>query len=597
MTLLPADGRLVKIGGASAMWGDSAIATPQLLTVPGLNYLSYDYLAETTMSIMARAKARNPQAGYATDFVAAAMAENLAVIAAKRVKVLSNAGGLNPEACRAALLAIADKAQIKVNVAVVQGDDILDRTDALRRDGWRDLNGAPLPSRLLSANAYLGARAIASALDRGADIVITGRVVDSAFALAALVHEFGWRWDDWDKLAQATLAGHIIECGAQGSGGLFTDWDAVPDWANIGYPVVECASDGSFTVTKPDNTGGLVVPAAVAEQVLYEIGDPAAYVMPDVTCDFREVRVAASGPQRVRVTGACGRPAPDSYKVSATWQDGYRLDALMAIRGIKAAAKAEKTAAAVLERTRAMMAARGFGDYSETLVELLGTEALYGPHARARETREVVLRLAVRHPDKAALEFLRREVTSPGTSMGPGTRGHFGGRSDIQPIVRLCSFLVSKAMVTVELNCAGTTTRLPPDAAAPATPPAPAVAPPAAPPDAAGPGITVPLARLAYARSGDKGNSSNIGVIPRQPGYWPYLAAALSAERVAAHFAHLCNGAVDRYILPGLPALNFVLQDALGGGGMASLRSDPLGKSFAQILLDLPVQVPRHLLG
>lgn len=585
---------IVKIGGASGMWGDSCIATPQLLAVPGLNYLSYDYLAETTMSILARAKAKNPQAGYATDFVTVAMAENLDAIAARGVKVLSNAGGLNPEACRDAVQTLAEARGLKLRIAVVTGDDIHAQVETLRAQDARDLAGKPLPERLVSANVYLGARAVAHALELGADIVISGRVVDSAFVVGALAHEFGWDWNEWDKLAQATLAGHIIECGAQGSGGLFTDWEQVPGWDDIGYPVIECSADGSFVVTKPGGTGGLVVPASVAEQVLYEIGDPAAYVMPDVVCDFRDVRVEAVGSERVRLTGARGRPGPERYKVSATYQDGYQLDCMMAIRGINAYTKAQKTADALLVRTRRLMRERGFEDYRDVVVEHLGTEALYGPHARMRDTREVVLRIAVRHAKKEALEYLRREVTSPGTSMGPGTRGHFGGRSDIRPVVRLCSFLVPRAAAKPRVLFEGKEAWVMEPASDERVALHELAFGRASMP--AGESVEVPLVRIAHARSGDKGDTSNIGVLARSEALWPVLLAQLTPERVKAYFAHLVTGEVERYELPGLRALNFLLHGALGGGGMASLRSDPLGKSFAQMLLDMPIAVPKHLL-
>ncbi|MFN8057907.1 MAG: acyclic terpene utilization AtuA family protein [Vicinamibacterales bacterium] len=600
---------LVRLGGASAMWGDSAIATPQLLEVPGLDYLVYDYLAETTMSILARAKAKSPSAGYATDFVSGVMADHLEAITERGVRVLSNAGGMSPFACRDALAAVAAQKGLRPQIAVVTGDDVLAQVDSLRAAGVRDLAGHPLPSQLLSAHAYLGARAVERALAEGADIVLTGRVVDSAFVVGALVHEFGWAWDDWDLLAQATLAAHIIECGAQGSGGLFTDWDRVPDWDNIGYPVIECTPDGAVEVTKPAGTGGLVSPATVAEQMLYEIGDPAAYVMPDVVVDLRQARVHRTGPDRVAVSGSTGTRPPSTYKVSGTWHDGYRVDVLLAIRGRDAQAKAAKTAEALLRRTRRQMTERGFGDYTETLVEYLGAESHYGPHARPSGTREIVLRLAATHPSRDALEHLRREAASTGTSMGPGTRGHFGGRAEIQPVVRLTSFAIDRSRVPVAVDIGGRTAAVE-DAGPTGTPPVAQRSTPAVAerserrecdaasltPEASGALETVPLVRLAHARSGDKGDTCNIGVVARTDAVWPWLRATLTAACVGAHMAHLATGPVERFELPGLLALNFVLHGALGGGGMASLRSDPLGKSFAQILLDMPVIVPASLL-
>ena len=595
----------VRIGGACGFWGDSAMATPQLLQVPGLQYLVYDYLAETTMAILAKARAKDPALGYATDFVQAVMTPHLLAIHTRGIKVIANAGGLNPEGCRDALLQVAQAQGIALRVAVVTGDDLMPQWPALHTQGVRTTAGAPLPDRPLSANAYVGARGIAQALAAGADVVITGRCVDSAVVLGALVHEFGWSWQDWDRLSAGTLAGHLIECGAQATGGLFTDWQQVPDWANIGYPVIDVHDDGSLELSKPEGTGGLIHPGAVAEQILYEVGDPAHYLMPDVCCDWRHVQVERTGPDAVRVRGARGLPAPTHYKANATWQDGYQLQLMMAIRGIDAPLKAERTAQALLARSRTMMAAQGFGDYSETCVELLGGESHYGPHAQPHTAREVVLRIAVRHAQAKALAVLQRECASSGTSMGPGTRSSFSGRADIQPVIKLCSFLVPKSQVRLQMRlgdtvhdasdpgqaCAGSTSA--PCNTAHDSPPAPLEAAQAASDEPLHDGR---LIDLAWARSGDKGDDENIGVIARHPKAWAWLRSQLHAAQVQAYFAHLVQGPVLRYEVPGLQALNFVLHQALGGGGVCSLRSDPLGKSFAQMLLDMPLRVPASVL-
>jgi len=583
----------VRIGGASGFWGDSATATPQLLTVPGLQYLVYDYLAETTMSILARARAKDPALGYATDFVNAAIGPHLPEIMQRGVRVIANAGGLNPHACRDALLKVAAQHGLHPRVAVVSGDDVEHAFTGWCVSGLTQLDGAAVPTtEPWSANVYTGAQGIARALDMDADIVIAGRCVDSAVVVGALAHEFGWGWDDWDRLAAGTLAGHVIECGAQATGGLFTDWQRVPDWDRVGYPVIDCDADGNFVLSKPDNTGGLLDPAAVAEQVLYEVGDPANYLMPDVTCDFREVRTEATADGRVRVHGARGRAPGMHYKGNATWQDGYQISVMMAIRGIDAPAKARRTADALLARTRAMLAARGMGDYSETLVELLGCESHYGPHARELPTREVVLRIGARHAQSRALAFLQRECASAGTSMAAGTRSSFSGRVDIQPVVKVFSFLVPKDAVPMTVEMDDRRVMLPvaaeartPEPAAPVEVPASAIP--------AGPRVQRPLVALAYARSGDKGDDENIGVIARKPEYLALLREQLTPATVRDYFAHLVTGEVERFEVPGLHALNFLMHGALGGGGVASLRSDPLGKSFAQMLLDFPLSVPQ----
>lgn len=591
--------RVVRIGGASGFWGDSTLATPQLLEVAGLDYLVYDYLAETTMAILARARAKNPALGYATDFVTDVLQTHLARILRQGVRVIANAGGLNPLACRDAIAALAAQQGLDVRVAVVTGDSLLDAWQAGTLSSVRRADDdAPLPDGLLSMSAYVGARGIADALAAGAQIVVTGRTVDSACVLGALAHEFGWSWQDWDRLAAGTVAGHIIECGAQATGGLFTDWQRVPGWDNIGYPVLEIEHDGRFVLTKPSGTGGLIDRLAVAEQLLYEVGDPAAYRMADVTCDIRDVRIEQLDAGRVRVSGARGRAPGRDYKGNVTWQDGWQIQLMMAIRGRDARARAQRTAEALLARTRRMLAQAGLPDYSATQVELLGCESHYGPHAQTFDTREVVLRIAARHPCAAGLKFLQRECASVGTSMAAGTRSTFGGRSDIQPLIRVCSFFIDRNEVPLTLVEAGATHPVvglvaDVEADVAADKPGATTAPPADDaPRPSGPARRGRLVEIAVARSGDKGDDENIGVIARRPEYLPWLRAGLTARVIKDYFAHLVSGTVERHEVPGIDALNFVLTHALGGGGVSSLRSDPLGKSYAQMLLDLELDVP-----
>jgi hypothetical protein len=579
--------RIVRIGGASAAWGDSLTATPQLLAVQGLDYLVYDYLAEVTMAILARQRHRNPRLGYAHDFVTGVVGEHLEAITAQGVRLVANAGGLNALSCAQALDALARERGVALKVAAVTGDDVIDQSARL----------AGLPQGVLSANAYTGATGIARALELGAQVVVTGRCVDSALVLGPLAREFGWRWDDWDRLAQGSLAGHIIECGAQATGGLFTDWQKVLGWDDIGYPVLECSPDGSFVVSKPAGTGGLVRRETVAEQVLYELGDPSAYALADVTCDFRDVRLEPAGAERVRVSGARGRPPTPELKVSVTYERDFQVEALALIRGVHALDKARKTAEAFLARTRRMMRDKGFGDYAETRIECLGADSQYGPRAGGADSREIVLRVAARHASRAALEFLRKEVASAGVSMGPGTGGLGGGRPEVRPCVRHHAAYIARDAVRLRVHFEGREEVVPAPAirtealagqSAPHGETAPA-------PD--GGAKRVPLVRLAWARSGDKGDTSNIGVIARRSEYLPWIRRALTPEAVGAWFAHLMRGRrVERYELPGLGALNFLLYEALGGGGSASLSSDPLGKSYAQILLEFPVEIPARLL-
>ena len=334
----------------------------------------------------------------------------------------------------------------------------------------------------------------------------------------------------------------------------------------------------------------------MGEQVVYEIGDPSNYLLPDVSCDFSGIHLEAIGENQVRVSGARGRPATDQCKVSATYADGFRATAQFMIGGIDAPAKAQRTGEALLARCRRLFAERGLGDFTETSVEALGSEATYGPHARA-ETREVIVKVAARHPDKNALEIFSREMAPMALASAPAITGFSGGRPKVTPVIRLFSFVWPKAEIAVGLELDGQSITCPQMRGAATQPPPPPHAEPAAlPADAFAAGTrTVPLVRLAWGRSGDKGDSANIGILARRPEYLPFIRAALSADAVAQWFAHLVQGPVHRYEWPGLDGLNFLLERALGGGGLASLRIDPQGKAYAQMLLDFPIPVPATL--
>ncbi len=604
---MAAHNKTVRIGGASGFWGDSSVGAPQLVASEQVDYLVFDYLAELTMSILAGARLKKPELGYATDFVTVAMRSVLRQVVDKGIRVVSNAGGVNPQGCADALAALAAELGVPLRIAVVTGDDVLPLIPGLRDADppVRELqSGAALPAKVLTANAYLGALPVKAALDAGAQVVITGRCVDSAVTLGILMHEYAWAADAYDQLAAGSLAGHILECGCQATGGLHTDWDTVPDWAHIGYPIVECQQDGAFVVTKPAGTGGKVVPAVVGEQMLYEIGDPAAYLLPDVVCNFTQVQMAQVGEHRVEVKGARGRAPTDSYKVSATYMEGFKTSAQLTIVGFDAAAKAQRTAEAILTRTSELFQENGWEPYTETNIEIIGTESCYGPHARASQSREVVLRLSATHVRKEALQLLSREVAPAGTSWSPGTTGFGGGRASASPSIRQYAFLLEKSRVQPVVHLDGTSTDIAvpagsADAARAAIAPTTA---PAAPEEAVvsadvADSIEVPLIRLAFGRSGDKGDISNIGIIARRPDLLPVLRAQLTEQAVAAWLAHLVEGPVTRYEVPGIDAFNFVCEKALGGGGMATLRNDSLGKGMAQIVLGMPIRVPARLLA
>ncbi len=604
--------KIITIGGAAGAWGDSSLSTAQLLAAGNLDYIVYEALAEVTMAILSRAKMKNPNAGYAIDFINPVLKTHLREIRRQGIRVVTNAGGINPQAAAEALRQIAAEQEIDLKVAVVEGDNLMPQLAQLREADVREMaRNTPLPDQVIAINAYLGAFPIAAALDRGADVVITGRVVDSALMLGPLIHEFGWQPDDLDKLAQGSLVGHLLECGPQSTGGLLTDWESVESWVNIGYPIAECAADGSFVLTKPTGTDGLVNRATVTEQILYEIGDPRAYILPDVTCDFADVQLTEVGPDRVRVEGARGYPPPSTYKACALEMDGYRLTFLLLLTGRDAARKAQRVGETLFGRMRRVFPMMGWGDFRATSIEVLGSESQFGPHGRAADTREVVLKIAAHHDQREALAFFAREIPSSALSMAQSIIGGGSGLPRPTPMIRVHSMLVPREMVEITVD----DLRLPID-------------------DLRNTNydirntnneirgdlienrkskivnevienqkskivndeIEVPLLRIAYGRSGDKGDICNVGIVARRPEFVPVLARELTAEKVKSYLAHLVDGRVERFELPGLHAFNFVLHEALGGGGTASLRFDPLGKGMAQILLECPIRVPVRML-
>lgn len=586
----------LRIGCASGFWGDTEFAAAQLVERGEIDVLVFDYLAEITMSLLIRAKAKDPAMGYAPDFVST-IQPLMKQLKSRGIRVVANAGGVNPSACRDALVAAARTEGVDLTIAAVLGDDLMPQTETMKAAGLREMfSGVRFPARPMSANAYLGAFPIASALAAGADIVVTGRCVDSAVTLAPLIAAFDWTAEDLDKLAQGSLAGHLIECGTQATGGNYTDWASVPGWDDMGFPIAECRADGSFVITKPPGTGGLVTPSTVGEQMLYEIGDPRAYILPDVVCDFTAVTLTQAGADRVEVRGARGRPPTDHAKVSVTYADGFRAMSLFMIGGIDAGAKAHRVGAAMLARLRRKFVERGWPDFTETSIEAIGAEDTYGSRARP-SAREVMLKVGVRHPMKDALELFSREVAPMALMSAPAITGFTGGRPKVQPVVRLFSCLVPKSQLEVSIDMGAQKVSAPPLRGVPFDPSAlPGVGGPLPGADAFARGArTVPLAQLAWARSGDKGDAANIGVISRKPGYLPFIRAAITEQAVTRWFAHLASGPVRRYDLPGIHALNFTLQEALGGGGIASLRMDPQGKAYAQMLLDHPVPIPADL--
>ena len=591
--------KTIHIAGASGYWGESAMATPQLLAAHKsgdihLDYIVYDYLAEITMSILARAKAKSPETGgYARDFVEAVIKPYAKDIADTGIKFIANAGGVNPQACGAAVRTVLKAAGINLNVAVITGDDLMPDLAKIAASAPTDMfSDAPFPDpqTIASINAYLGAFPIAKALAAGADIIITGRVVDSAVTLGACIHEFGWGEQAWDKLASGSLCGHILECGPQVTGGNFTDWEQAGDVSNIGYPIAEICEDGSFVTTKPPGTAGIVNIGTVSEQMLYEIGDPQAYILPDVICDFSDVTITQIGPNRVEISPAKGRPAPTHYKTCLTHRDGYRAGLYLTFIGHRAADKAKAFGAAAIKRAENRLRASNLGGFTEVSIEIIGDGSQMG---QPSSSTDVIMKIAVKHAEAAGVGIFLKELNGTYLATPPGLSAFTGaGRPKPSPVVRLFSYLTPKTDIRISIDAEGMVTHHMDKIFDPLPVPTKPNPTETVPGD-----VAVPLVDLAWARSGDKGDKANIGVIARQAEYLPYIWAALTPDRLGDIFAGFLEdgAAIERFYLPGSHAMNIVLDRALGGGGAASLRNDAQGKGFAQILLAQTIQITAEL--
>ncbi len=582
----------IRIANAGGYWGDDLSQLRRQLELGPVDVVTLDFLAEITMSIMQKQRARDPRAGYARDFVSQ-IEEALPALIERGARVISNAGGVNPLGCRGALMEMAQLHQRPLEVSAVVGDDLLARLGELNAGGapLDDMEtGAPFTTvrdRVSSANAYFGAWPVVEALKTGAQIVVTGRCTDTGITLAPMIHAFEWEADDWDVLASGIVAGHIVECGAQSTGGNFTDWRKVKRFEEIGYPLLEVFPDGSFIVTKHDGTGGMVTVRTVKEQLVYEMGDPRSYITPDVVADFGSIRLEQAGRDRVRVWGIQGRPAPESLKVSASYFDGWKASGSLIISAPQAAEKAQAFAELFWKRLGL--------EFSATHTELVGHSACWGPLAPPSDPPEVLLRLSVRDPDRKKIDAFSKMVPAVILSGPPGV-AVTGGRPQAQEVIAYWPALVPRdkvrpVLVTREgerpldwptpIQAARRPARLEP----PSWPRA----------RGAQKQVAVPLSRLAHARSGDKGDTCNIGVIARAPEIYPWLARTLTAPLVKRHFRGITLGAVERHEAPNLGALNFLLHESLGGGGTVSLRLDAQGKTLSHALLAMEVRVPKAL--
>jgi Acyclic terpene utilisation family protein AtuA len=443
--------KTVRIGNGQGFWGDNVDAPVELVRGGPIDYVGMDYLAEVTLSIMMRQKRKDPDQGYATDFIDF-IRRILPEALERNVRILTNAGGLNPRACRRRIFEVARELGLSgVRVGVVEGDDVHERLPGLIAAGHPLANmdtGEPLAphvDRLMSANAYLGARPVVAALAKGAQIVLCGRVTDTALALAPMIHEFGWGETDWDRLAAGTIAGHILECGAQCTGGNYSRWWEVPDLWNVGYPIAEAREDGSFVVTKHDGTGGMVTEDTVAEQLLYEMSQPDRYITPDCVADFTSIRLAQDGPDRVAVSGISGGPKTPFFKISASYLAGYKTSGQITVSGPRAIAKAHLAAEVVWRRLE--RAGVTFPPENRS-VELVGAGAcLPGIFPPVADPPEVVLRLGVRDADPGKVARFGVELAPLITAGPPGVTGFAGGRPKPQEVMAYWPALLAREEV------------------------------------------------------------------------------------------------------------------------------------------------------
>lgn len=593
----------IRIGNAGGYWGDDLSALKRQLTGGHLDYITMDFLAEITMSILQRQRATNSELGYAVDFLDQ-MAECLPLIVKKNVKVISNAGGINPIGLARKIIELSKKMKLDIKVGVVYGDDIVNNLYELTAAGERFTNMETgedflkVRSRITSANIYLGAEPVVRALDAGCQIVVTGRVTDTGITLAPMIHEFGWAMDDWDKMAAGIVAGHIIECGAQATGGNITDWEEVKNYHNIGYPIIEMEPSGEFVVTKHAKTGGAVTEKTVKEQLVYEMGDPSNYISPDGVARFDTIRLKQDGKDRVRVYGIQGKPEPDNLKVSMSFEDGWKASGEVLVSGPNTFKKAKVIADIFWHKLQHKFEAM------DTAV--VGSGSCWPSHLSTYEPNEIMLKFSVRDKSVSKIKDFGKALSTLILSGPAGMAVTGRGRPKPVPVIAYWPALMHRTRVQAKVLTVTTrgdeeffeinfplrvrTTMEEKSAKKTAVVPRKTVKP-------TGRMVKVKLQEIAFARSGDKGDTCNIGVLARSPEIYEYLRVALTAEKVKTFFKGLTKGKVIRYELDNLHGLNFLLEETLGGGGTRALIIDPQGKTLAQALLQMTLDVPQSLIG
>jgi len=599
--------RQIKIGNAGGFWGDDLKAFKRQLIGGELDYIVADYLAEITMSILRKQNIKNPKLGYVTDFVDQIL-DNAELIKEKRVKVISNAGGINPIECAKNIIQGLQEKNIELKICIVDGDNIYDNIKEFYpnvssfKNLETDEDFEDIKDKVESANVYLGLIPIVTALEAGADIIIAGRITDTSLAMAPAFYEFGWNVNDWDKIASSLVAGHIIECGAQASGGNYTDWHKVKRWDNFGYPIICINNDGTFEVTKHKNTGGLINSDTIKEQLLYEMGDPGYYISPDVVVDFTNIKLEEIGSDRVRVYGVKGKPSTSSYKVSMSYRDGYKASGSIIISGANALKKAETIKSLFWKRLDL--------DFTKTNSEYVGFNACHKELAPAIEPNEILLKLSVFDYDKTKINEFSKSI-APIILSAPLGIAVTGGRPAVQKVMAYWPALIDKKHIntfvkvldksgeiikTIEVASL-TGCEIDSASEASSTKQVSSSKYNKSGIELSNKNLTkVKFSKLCLARSGDKGNMVNVGIIARNKDVYGFISKHITADFVKYMFEDLCNGKVYRYNLDNLLALNFLLESSLDGGGTKSLMIDAQGKTFASAFLNQEIEIPLELL-
>ncbi|MCP4291321.1 MAG: DUF1446 domain-containing protein [bacterium] len=590
----------IRIGNAGGYWGDDLDALYRQLKGGALDYITMDFLAEITMSILRKQQLRNPALGYAKDFLTQ-LETCLPLIVDKNVRVITNAGGINPVGLGREIVKLAQKMGYDLKVGVVYGDDITNQLYELTAAGEKFTNmenGADFTGvrhQVTSANVYLGAEPVVDALAAGCQIIVTGRVTDTGITMAPMIHEFGWAMDDWDKLASGLVAGHIIECGAQGSGGNITDWQDVPSFHNIGYPIIEMHNDGTFYVTKHARTGGLICEKSVKEQLVYEMGNPAQYISPDGVAFFDTIKVEEEKANRVKISGVRGGPSPAMLKVSMAYEDGWKADGEVLISG----PDVKKKAAAVEEIFWKKVGHK----FEKMHTAMVGAGSIWPDKLSKYEPNEIYLRFGVCDHNLSKINDFSKALPALILAGPSGMAVSTRGRPRPQGVVAYWPALVRRdhcvaKVLTIHTDGSEDFKEIDFPMRDGMGDPVFSDEPrkPRKPRQWKGALKEVSLQKLCYARSGDKGDMCNVGVLARSPLVYDWIQENLTARLVKKFFKGKVLGKVTRYELDNLQGLNFLMDGALGGGGTTSLLVDPQGKTMSQALLQMTVKVPASLL-